>query len=74
MIFPSIPFVTGCTETQEKTFECTKCNAFFLLNPMLEMIICAENGILECAVCPDCVLELMYDGSLYDGSFMDLVQ
>jgi len=41
---------------------------------MLERIICAENGILECAVCPDCVLELMYDGSLYDGSFMDLVQ
>lgn len=74
MTFPSIPFVTGYTEGTGKPFECTKCESYFFLNPLLQNVICAERGTLECALCPDCVLTLIYDGSLYDGSFLDHLQ
>jgi len=55
-------------------FECTKCSFFFELHPIVENALAGEHGTLVCAVCPDCVLDLNYDGSFYDGTFMDYPQ
>jgi len=68
------PFATGCTGDGAKMFECTKCSFFFELHPIVENALAGEHGTLVCAVCPDCVLDLNYDGSFYDGTFMDYPQ